>query len=66
LNKLPSDDARANRLAELNVENSIETLRRNPVVAKAMRERNLEIHGCIYDIPAAKLLILDVAPRQPL
>jgi len=66
LNKLPSDDARANRLAELNVENSIGTLRRNPVVADAMKERDLEIHGFIYDIPAARLLILDVASRQPL
>ncbi|KAK3060892.1 hypothetical protein LTS18_007473 [Coniosporium uncinatum] len=66
LNKLPSDDARANRLAELNAENSIGTLRRNPVVADAMKERDLEIHGFIYDIPAARLLILDVASRQPL
>jgi len=37
------------------VHNSLETLRQNETVKKAMKERGLEIHGAIYDIAHAEL-----------
>lgn len=52
-------DAQANRLAELNVLQSLETLRQNATVKKAVAERGLEVHGVIYDIPAGELRALD-------
>ncbi|KAF1991814.1 carbonic anhydrase [Aulographum hederae CBS 113979] len=65
LSKLPSEDAKANRLAELNVEHSLEILRKNPTVQKAIRERDLKLHGMIYDIPAAELRSMDIPePKQ--
>lgn len=55
LDVLKSVDEKANRLAELNVLNSLETLKQNPVVQKAIKERGLTIHGVIYDIPNAEV-----------
>jgi carbonic anhydrase len=59
LDDISCSDARANRLAELNVYNSLETLKKNRTVAKAMVERGLTLHGVIYDIPAGELRVLD-------
>jgi carbonic anhydrase len=59
LDKLPNADAKANRLAELNVHQSLEVLRQNPIVQKAINDRGLTLHGVIYDIPAGELLVLE-------
>ena len=58
LEKLDSADAMANRLAELNVLQSIEAIKENRTVVKAIKERGLTIHGVIYDVPAAQLRLL--------
>ncbi|KAF2400917.1 carbonic anhydrase [Trichodelitschia bisporula] len=58
LEKLPSTDARANRLAELNVVLSLEAVRQHPVVKEAMETRGLTIHGIIYDVPTGQLRLL--------
>jgi len=59
LEKLDSADAKANRLAELNVFQSIEAVKQNPTVAKAIKERGLTIHGIIYDVPTGQLRQLE-------
>lgn len=58
LDALPSDDERAVRLAELNVQACLDTLRQNSTVIKAMEERGLTVHGAIYDIGAGELRML--------
>ncbi|KAF2104299.1 carbonic anhydrase [Rhizodiscina lignyota] len=58
LGRLQSTDEKANYLAELNVQNSLETLKRNKTVLAAIRDRGLQIYGLIYDIPAAELRVI--------
>jgi carbonic anhydrase len=59
LEKLSTPDAKANRLAELNVHMSLDTLRQNPIIQTAIKERGLTLHGLIYDIPAGELQVLE-------
>jgi carbonic anhydrase len=59
LEKLTNDDARASRVAELNVQASIEVLRQHPAIKRAMSERGLTLHGLIYDIGAGELKMID-------
>jgi len=59
LDALPDDDARAARLAELNVGRSVDALREHPAVKKAIVERGLGLHGLIYDIGAGQLRVID-------
>jgi carbonic anhydrase len=60
LEKLHGDDA-ATRLAELNVQHSIEVLRQHPAIKRAVSERGLSLHGLIYDIGAGQLRVLEDA-----
>lgn len=59
LDALPDDDARAARLAELNVRRSVDALREHSAVQKAVVERGLVLHGLIYDIGAGELRVID-------
>jgi carbonic anhydrase len=59
LDKLPNDDARAVRVAELNVHQSIDVLKQHPAIKKAVGERGLSLHGMIYDISAGQLRLLE-------
>ncbi|KAJ4295301.1 hypothetical protein N0V90_007312 [Kalmusia sp. IMI 367209] len=61
LEKLPNDDARALRVAELNVHQAIDVLKQHPAVKKAASERGLTLHGMIYDIGAGQLRVLEEA-----
>jgi carbonic anhydrase len=61
LDRLPNNDARANRVAELNVQQSIEVLKQHPAIKTAVSERGLSLHGMIYDIPAGQLRLLEQA-----
>lgn len=58
LEMLPDDDVRAARVAELNVQQSIEVLKMHPAVKRAVGERGLTLHGLLYDIGAGQLKIL--------
>lgn len=64
LDAFPCSDSKANRLAELNVYHSLETLRGNATVVTAMVERGLTLHGVIYDIPAGELRVLEDVDRH--
>ncbi|RMZ74617.1 carbonic anhydrase [Pyrenophora seminiperda CCB06] len=59
LDALPDDDARAGRLAELNVRRSVYVLKEHPAVKKAIAERGLMLHGLIYDIGVGQLRVID-------
>ncbi|CAA9956526.1 Carbonic anhydrase [Pyrenophora teres f. maculata] len=64
LDALPDDDARAVRLAELNVRRSVDALREHPAVKKAIAERGLGLHGLIYDIGAGHLRVINEEDRK--
>ena len=59
LGRLPDDDARAVRLAELNVQQSIDVLKRHPAIKKASKERGLTLHALLFDLGAGELRVLD-------
>ena len=59
LENLDSADAKANKLAELNVFMSLEALKQNPTVHRAIKERGLTLHGVIYDIPHGEIKELE-------
>ena len=66
LERLPNDDARAVRVAELNVQQSIAVLKQHPAVKKAASERGLTVHGMIFDIGAGQLRLLEESgPKKP-
>jgi carbonic anhydrase len=65
LDRLATMDERANRLAELNVRQSLGVVESIPVVAKAIKERGLTVHGLIYDIPEGELRLLDDSDLAP-
>jgi carbonic anhydrase len=58
------DDARASRLAELNVHYSIGVLEQHSAIKGAMVERGLTIHGLIYDIANGQLKVLEQAAAE--
>ncbi|KAF2841846.1 carbonic anhydrase [Patellaria atrata CBS 101060] len=64
LDALESTAAKANRLAEINVRNSLEVLQTLPVVGNAMRERGLTLHGVIYDIGEGELKVLEETSKS--
>lgn len=59
LEKLPDNDARAVRVAELNVLQAIDVLKQHPAVNKAASERGLTLHGMIYDLGKGQLRVLE-------
>ncbi|CAN9161187.1 unnamed protein product [Alternaria alternata] len=61
LEELPNDDARSARVAELNVQQSIDVLKQHPAIKRAIANRGLSLHGLIYDIGAGQLKILEEA-----
>jgi carbonic anhydrase len=63
LEKLEDHDDKTTRLAELNVLLSLEALKQNGVVQKAIKERGLTLHGVIYDIPKAEVRELEEATK---
>jgi carbonic anhydrase len=58
LESLPDDDARSARIAELNVQQSIDVLKQHPAIKRAVNERGLTLHGFIYDLGAGELKML--------
>jgi carbonic anhydrase len=57
---------RAIRLAEINVAAGVETLLSNHVVEEAVKDKGLQVHGCIYDLATGRLRDLGVGHSRPL
>jgi carbonic anhydrase len=55
LDGIKDEKARAVRIAELNVEAGVRVLMANGVVQDAVRERGLQVHGCLFDIACGKI-----------
>ncbi|KAK3994568.1 carbonic anhydrase [Cladorrhinum sp. PSN332] len=55
LNAIKDDKQRATRIAELNVEAGIKVLMANFTVQDAIKERGLEVHGCLFDIACGRI-----------
>lgn len=64
LDSLDTMDAKTKRLAELNVQNSLEVLKTNPIIIDAMRDRGLQIHGVVYNLATGKLEPLETGESQ--
>ncbi|KAK3384277.1 carbonic anhydrase [Lasiosphaeria ovina] len=55
LDAIKDDAARAVRIAEFNVEAGVKVLLANFTVQEAIRDRGLEVHGCLFDIASGRI-----------
>ncbi|KAK3945614.1 putative carbonic anhydrase [Diplogelasinospora grovesii] len=55
LNAIKDDKARAVRIAEMNVEAGVKVLMANMTIQEAIKERGLQVHGCLFDISCGKI-----------
>lgn len=60
LNAIQDEQKRYDRLVELNVKEQAINVVKLAVVQKAMRKRNLQIHGWVFDIKTGKLIDLKI------
>lgn len=60
LNAIEDENAKYNRLVELNVEEQCINLIKTSDVQKAYKERGLKVHGWVFDIHSGKLIDLHV------
>lgn len=60
LNAIQNEDARYNRLVELNVQEQCVNLIKTAAVQEAYNERNLTVHGWVFDIHSGKLIDLKI------
>ena len=60
LNAIENEDARYNRLVELNVQEQCVNLIKTAAVQEAHKERGLLVHGWVFDIHTGKLIDLKI------
>lgn len=60
LNAIPDENARYNRLVELNVQEQCINLLKTAAVQRAVKERGLKVHGWVFDIQSGKLIDLQI------
>ncbi|TWR26266.1 carbonic anhydrase [Mucilaginibacter achroorhodeus] len=60
LNAIADEEARYKRLVELNVEEQCINVIKTAEVQKARTERNLTVHGWVFDIHSGKLIDLEI------
>lgn len=58
LNAIQEEDARYNRLVELNVQEQCVNLLKTAAVQEAIKHRNLQVHGWVFDIQTGRLIDL--------
>lgn len=56
LNEITDEDQRYNRLVELNVQEQCVNVLKTAEVQLAVRERNLQVHGWVFDIGCGKIV----------
>ncbi|KAI9789249.1 MAG: hypothetical protein M1816_006258 [Peltula sp. TS41687] len=61
LERCQDDKERTKMLVELNVKYGVKVLKGNHHIIDAMKERGLEVHGCVYDIASGKLQEVETA-----
>ncbi|WKD85279.1 Carbonic anhydrase 2 [Polaribacter huanghezhanensis] len=60
LNAITSEDKKYDKLVELNVQEQCINLIKTAAVQKAIRERDLKVHGWVFDIHSGKLIDLKI------
>lgn len=55
LARIGDDKKRTQRIAELNVEAGVKVLMANWTIQEAIRDRGLEVHGCLFDIASGRI-----------
>ncbi len=60
LDAIPDEDKRYDRLVELNVQEQCLNLIKTASVQKAARDRNLKVHGWVFDVHTGKLIDLKI------
>ncbi len=60
LNSITDEEERYKRLVELNVEEQCINLIKTAEIQKANRERNLQVHGWVFDMHSGKLIDLKI------
>ncbi|KAI0174551.1 carbonate dehydratase [Pestalotiopsis sp. NC0098] len=55
LGAIRDDKDRAVRIAELNVEQGVKVLMANATIVEHVRDRGLQVHGCIFDIASGRI-----------
>jgi carbonic anhydrase len=60
LMSIKDETARGVRLAELNVKAGVQVLLSNFAIQEAVKERGLQVHGCLFDIGSGRLRDLGV------
>ncbi|HPF97695.1 MAG: carbonic anhydrase [Flavobacteriaceae bacterium] len=60
LNAIKDEEARYDKLVELNVQEQCVNLLKTAAVQKAVRERGLKVHGWVFDVHTGKLIDLDI------
>ncbi|RKU49248.1 hypothetical protein DL546_009628 [Coniochaeta pulveracea] len=55
LESIQEEKDRAIRIAELNVQYGVKVLMANITIQEAIKERGLELHGCIFDLTTGRL-----------
>lgn len=66
LNSIEDENQRYNRLVELNVQEQCINLIKIASVQKAYKERNIEVHGWVFDIHSGKLIDLKIDMEREL
>ena len=60
LNNIEDEDKRYDKLVELNVQEQCINLIKTATVQKAYRDRNLKVHGWVFDVHTGKLIDLKI------
>ncbi|OZI09495.1 carbonic anhydrase [Siphonobacter sp. BAB-5385] len=60
LNKIEDEEARYKRLVELNVEEQCINVLKTAEVQRARRDRDLTVHGWVFDVHSGKLIDLEI------
>lgn len=66
LNAIAEENDRYNRLVELNVQEQCVNLLKTADVQKAYKERNLQVHGWVFDIHSGKLIDQNINIKEVL
>jgi carbonic anhydrase len=60
LDAIADEDKRYDRLVELNVQEQCVNLIKTATVQKAARDRNLKVHGWVFDVHTGRLIDLKI------
>jgi carbonic anhydrase len=64
LDAIHDDEARASRLAELNVQTGVRILMANPMIKAAIKDRGLEVHGCFFHTSTGRIRVLGYGTQR--